>query len=1579
MAALVLVDCASGGTKMYLALQRAPGGCVSNVEVGSIPSLSKQNGSGPAALIAGFRKFLVEAIARAAESGVSVKAIVLGLTSWWRLLDFECRAKVYEEVLLRFRQAAQEVTSAPCRFEPLSEAREAILEREAVVYAATRSNLACEAVDLVISGGNSSVNFTPAEGSQVPATSVGLKLSHGQDVVRDLGMDVWQSECMVQVDQAAGLYCKELLSRQPPPPRITVIAIGSIYWGGKAAGLAGQLKEPAEWPLLEVLERITARLEATPIGIDHACGESVLRDIANLVRIRSCFERLFPSSLRQVVRVVFARDGVVQGEQFRMTWTSGYFVRHCMDGRSLDCTPLAAAPWVKPPPGMWLELADKDSEDLDRVLRFEDTEDAEMHEIPYSRRMHLLDVLSVQQHSLEPMPELLWTRVAVVPQLVATADFGMSVGVEVRIPRATPQSRCIVVGLVGDRPKGSFEAECRPCPALGFNRRMKSLFPVVDLGINFDAKAHLVSVQRGAVQNRSMTILGTRDVPWDVRSEATYHIWLERSPTGMTQLRFARNCKVPVAVKASTQEIRPWTYEFNDSTLKLPATVYVWVQMYAEGEADLRGNGWNRLSILPLPRVPNTWSWFSGKVASSVALASARVRRSAQAKLPRWLARSFARHHDGEEGVRRLAVWPPQGCAEFCSTGNATGLGIPALVVTAGESDLWVFSSHGEALFHCTFEHTKVWSVAILSVRRLAQDTSSWHSRHDLELRLLIGCDKKDQMLQEHTVATDDPISGRHCTLREKVIPADSRLWLDGGAWGQHGRGHTDAVTGIFVDHRGGLIYTVSYDKTVMQWDENGMFLCEARGFHRDKIYSGALSPEGCWLATAAFDHVAVFSTEREHLSCAALVDHDWDHAEFDRRWFAAAFLPAGLVQEEESPSELPSCILIGDMDGEIWLVSLLQEDGLRRQSGGLTLFVSALHEGVGIRLEPHKDCVRHLCWMEADHMRRTVSTGALSLPLLCSTSSDKTIHLYDSGAIVRAYLALTCGTCHTPSVNTPSGNGPLTPSAARRTFGRTSKLLPARTQVTSGNTPPVPCALEILFHEGTIRAAGVDAFGHLYTASRHLAQWEGLDEYRAGDTVLQPKLVVREAYFLEVSIYFANLFVFALQMLYFTSNRGELALDTQARSIVSPIASITAVATLGWILPDTVWPYWRTLVFMLVAFMVVFCPSLLQTYYDAETKYDVDEHDLKNRNKQWYRKFRCYVLSFAIFNLMVIPTFKEFARLLSCHQDEDGTQRLVGYHEVVCFRGTHLVLTILFACVGFLYLACGLLLETVNFNLRSLLESRLGRAAAFPPSKTAACGRDVSMRRLLYVMFRHLIHRLELPRVNVGVFTESEWAIYSRQIRFISKVLLAAFDKLKSGDWSAWQILATFVIAFVNLLINVLFPPFLDPRLKRLILVIQCSITFASLVAVSAMLGPTATISPKSIHATVYAVAVVLPILVYLFATPCVRTLQHPCRRLSRLKEDLKKGPTGVPPVSPTCSTFVGTSTRDVSCRLAWHEHSGLSSPALAGGDTGDFDGAASLKGPRLAMTHFEVPDGPLETPTAVKSKKAAVQVAPH
>jgi len=340
-------------------------------------------------------------------------------------------------------------------------------------------------------------------------------------------------------------------------------------------------------------------------------------------------------------------------------------------------------------------------------------------------------------------------------------------------------------------------------------------------------------------------------------------------------------------------------------------------------------------------------------------------------------------------------------------------------------------------------------------------------------------------------------------------------------------------------------------------------------------------------------------------------------------------------------------------------------------------------------------------------------------------------------------------------------------------------------------------------------------------------------------------------------------------------------------------------------------------------------------------------------------RKVWCYAISFMLFSILVIPTFEEFAMLLNCPKHSDGTRRMASNEDIVCFEGMHLAMCVACVVFGTWYLACGLLFETVNFNLRSLMESKLGAQAAFPHSAKHNCGRVVTLRRLIYVMFQQLVPswNLELPKVKVGVFTETDWAVYSRQVRFVSKVLLAGCDKLEPLG-TALQMTATTCIALVNLLIIVTFPPLKDPRIRRLLELLHVCVFFASATALIALWGPTdesSNITPSL--AVVYVVFSVAP-LAHMAALALRRQLLPSAASSAKVVDEPYCG-------SPASSGQLAPGER--LGRRAWDDESSLavSEPGLrqAASATMELDAAAAKV---VAKGHAFVPDCRLETPTS-------------
>jgi len=193
--------------------------------------------------------------------------------------------------------------------------------------------------------------------------------------------------------------------------------------------------------------------------------------------------------------------------------------------------------------------------------------------------------------------------------------------------------------------------------------------------------------------------------------------------------------------------------------------------------------------------------------------------------------------------------------------------------------------------------------------------------------------------------------------------------------------------------------------------------------------------------------------------------------------------------------------------------------------------------------------------------------------------------------------------------------------------------------------------------------------------------------------------------------------------------------------------------------------------------------------------------------------------------------------------------------------------------------------------------------------------------------MLRHLAPdlRLEKPRVNLGAFTETDYAIYSRQVRLLSKVVLAGLDKFSSEEAAAGQLAATAAIAGFNLLVNICFPPLLDPRLMSMVRLVFASCTAASCISWSSTAGPAVPAGfSREAHACAYLVVVSFPVLALLFGAPCGRGctwLVLSCRRRSRKRvgcADWASQPHAATPPKPLPpQTFPGG--RQDAATMAW------------------------------------------------------------
>lgn len=433
---------------MYLAVRRGTGR-VSTRELRSLPAIvdgspealvDLEHGDVP--IFEEFRDGLHDAMRKASAGhptcGMAPEAVFVGLTSFWRRLTAQQRRRVYAQVLCRFRAITDEV-GIPCFVIPLSDHEEARLERRAVEYAARHSVLAYSSVDLVISGGVNEIKLSPQD--DVPPTVVPLDLDRGREVVRSRGVAVWDAECLVQFDRAASVY--GWLARRDHE-RINVIATGSTFYAGRFAGLVGE--KPEEHGLASVLQRLEERLRLA----DQRRGlarETLDGEVANLLRIRACLSSLFPERLRDTVHVVFARDWTIDGGRVRSTWTSGFFIKRCVDGVpwSEETPAQRRRRWMVAPSG-WLSLAPLGAVSPPCVQCFEDERDAELHEVPYSERMSLLDVMPASPKVVSVGQEVVWGRVATIEEAVGLGPG--PVGLRLALPAAEEMSRFLVVGFV---------------------------------------------------------------------------------------------------------------------------------------------------------------------------------------------------------------------------------------------------------------------------------------------------------------------------------------------------------------------------------------------------------------------------------------------------------------------------------------------------------------------------------------------------------------------------------------------------------------------------------------------------------------------------------------------------------------------------------------------------------------------------------------------------------------------------------------------------------------------------------------------------------------------------------------------------------------------------------------------------------------------------------------------------------------------------------------------------------------------------------------------------------------------------
>ena len=328
---VVVFDCGTGESKALLYELKA-GGKIAVRELrkfGTFESFIEAEKSGDLV-------DLVESIAQEAQEGHpgSCTHVALGLSAWFRdaLADTTPRGASTkhkaERVMLQVTDRLKAL-SPPVFVDKieLSEIDEALFEATAVSYAAEYSGLPRTGV--VVGSGGGSIQFTYLDvkdaGGPIPR-SIPLGFRQGVKLMTAdgaAGADAWNEQCRGEINTFM-----ETRSLEPKP--LNCVAISACYYGSKLVGIGADLQKVAAGEVKKAFEakqtELRSKLDDAEAMADEDAKKKTIKDLANATMQFN----LFTALLTDDAQVHFGRDWVVDGEQFRTTWSAGWFMRkHC--------------------------------------------------------------------------------------------------------------------------------------------------------------------------------------------------------------------------------------------------------------------------------------------------------------------------------------------------------------------------------------------------------------------------------------------------------------------------------------------------------------------------------------------------------------------------------------------------------------------------------------------------------------------------------------------------------------------------------------------------------------------------------------------------------------------------------------------------------------------------------------------------------------------------------------------------------------------------------------------------------------------------------------------------------------------------------------------------------------------------------------------------------------------------------------------------------------------------------------------------------------------------------------------------
>lgn len=288
---LILGDLGSGKTSVYL-VQRLNGLAV------SVEELSDNSGAVelPGLADCNFEEFARRFHEAATSRGTGYE-VHIGATQWYRALPAEHQV----ELAARLRQWGTLTFVDGFRLVQVSGEQEAQYEAIAVRHA-------CEAAlgvmpQIILSAGTGSMQCTAnnADGYDT-CGSVTLDTKEWAKRPRE-DMPLWRSFAAQALAPLAPLLAAE---------GSTAVCVGAAWYAINAAKFAGKADPPFAMPRHEAISGLVASCEDPVTSV---------RDAVNMWRVVEALELMI-----HVRDVVFARNWQIDGNPFRTTWATGYFL-----------------------------------------------------------------------------------------------------------------------------------------------------------------------------------------------------------------------------------------------------------------------------------------------------------------------------------------------------------------------------------------------------------------------------------------------------------------------------------------------------------------------------------------------------------------------------------------------------------------------------------------------------------------------------------------------------------------------------------------------------------------------------------------------------------------------------------------------------------------------------------------------------------------------------------------------------------------------------------------------------------------------------------------------------------------------------------------------------------------------------------------------------------------------------------------------------------------------------------------------------------------------------------------------------